>query len=345
MDDNDLDYEINRESLPNEISSEETKSCGSTSFIWIILLIILLLLLIAVCIWFGVYYYHNKNKCEGCTGVTGCDSNPNRMNVTGVRLNITSDTSVSASWNATSRNTDNFILYASLDPPIQNQNGEVTNFTAKGTSVTNGATTATITGLQHRLKYYITLVGTNTLTSNYFTYTQIIYMQSGNIPAGTTGNAPFTPPFTNTFSINDIIQTGKIQVLPNSGVTGTYQVEYTQFPLNEYSIFILNSKGQIQLDNPNLDSPGGLCLVSSGATGTLIAQECTTASTTNSYWTYSPTNYPNQWCLTSSVSINGATGNAPTCMAVNGISAQGVASINVTNNSTPGDAWSISYQS
>ena len=150
----------------------------------------------------------------------------------------------------------------------------------------------------------------------------------------------------NTFSIADIIQIGKIQVIESTGTNGVYQVQYSQTPVDAYSLYYLNNKGQIQLANTNVETTSGtLCLYNSN--GTLNAQDCTntTSNLSNGTWTYSPTGYANQWCLSSSLSTSGSSGPAPTCMVLGKISSQGVATVTVNNNTTAGDAWSVNFQS
>lgn len=332
-------YELN--TLPGETTSEGC-SCGSSNGVWIVIVIILFLALVALAIW-SIWYYYNKRNCTNNNN-SSCDSDTNKMSVTGVKLNIASNTSVTATWNQTNRATDNFVLYASLDPPILNNSGTVTNAVTQSSVVSNGSTTATVSGLQARLKYYITLIGTNTLTTNYFLYTQIVYMLTDtDITEYVTGS---TGTVFNTFSIADIIQIGKIQVVESTGTNGVYQVQYSQTPVDAYSLYFLNNQGQLQLANANVETTSGtLCLYNNN--GTLNAQDCTntTSNLSNGTWTYSPIGYANQWCLSSSISTTGASGAAPTCMVLGKISSQGVATVSVNNNTTAGDAWSVNFQS
>jgi hypothetical protein len=345
--------ELRTDTIPessSETSTTEVNSDCSGGLVWAILFIIAALAIVGLVFWIiWLYYNRTCDKLNCCNGSNGnCNNSNNKLSVTGVNIQVTSDTQVTASWTGVTGNTGTvFTLYATLNPPNIDNNGNVSNSNIHNTATSN-QTSVSLSGLQARLKYYITLVATNPSSINYFVYTQIVYMQSSNISQFVTNTSGTN--VVNTFGIDDILQVGKIQVVDSSGVNGVYTVQFNQNPVNANSLWFVNSRNQIQSSNNSLDTPNGLCLYNNN--GTLNGQDCLTppnidASTAsqNSTWTYNPTGFTNQWCLTNTVSPAGAPNtNKPVCMVLGPISSQGIATVSVNNNATAGDAWAIAYQ-
>lgn len=347
----DDELDLYRPEFSSTTSSEEVKN-SSGSLIWLILFIIAVLAIIGLVIW--IIWLYNHRNCKNlncCTGDDNCNcSNCNLLSLQNVSINVVSDTSVSASWAGSTGNTGGigptgtiFTLYATLNPPIINTSGQVTNTNTSAKTDSNN-NTVTLTGLQPRLKYYISLVATNS-NSILFFYTQIVYMQSSVIPTSVAG---ITGP--NTFAIDDILQIGKLQVIASQGTNGTYPIEFNQNPVNADSLWYINNRGQIQSANTGLDTTTGLCLFNSN--GKLVGSECVPTTTTeiidansNSLWTYNPPGFTNQWCLTNTVATAGTTQTGkPLCMVLSTINDKGIATVSVNDTATAGDAWAIAYQ-
>ena len=297
-----------------ELGEPEVSSGCGTPWIWIILFIAALLAIAGLIVWI-VYAYQRDTKDRVIT-------------LKNANVEVASNTSIVATWDATGKDSDKITLWATLDPPQFKDDGSLANTNAKSNSVTNGATTVTLSGLDAGLKYYSTLIVTNPNVSNYQVYTQLVYMDSATPmvvsteAGGTTRSA--------TFAIEDILQVGKVQLTG----TNNNQVQFNQRPSEGRTLWYVNAQGQIESNEES-----GTCLVNNN--GVLAAGECTTTSAdalNNSKWTYNPGKFANRWCLTSTTSDAN-----PTCMILNPISS-GTATIKVANTSNVGDAWVNAFE-
>ena len=312
----------------------EQQSSGGSSWIWIILLIVALIAIAGLVVWVVLLYRTRNSKGK-------------LVQFTGAKIFVSGAKTITATWPTPSDKNDSYTLYASVNPPIYNEKGEVTNPVNNGSSTaSSGATTTQVAGLQNRLKYYATLVVTNSKTSNFQVYNQLVFMESQN-PPGATGSENLT-----TFTIQDILQVGKLQVpgASTGGVTGdVHPVEFSQNPVEADSLFYMNSNSQIKIDETT--GLTDFCLWNIG--GELKAQSCgATGAATNSYWTYNPSvtgsggatgtvgpSYTNQWCLANT--LNDAT---PKCMILGPITQAntgtfGTATVKVNDTSKVGDEW------
>ena len=324
----------------DDVSFERTEqSSGGSSWIWIILLIVALIAIAGLVVWVVLLYRTRDSKGK-------------IVQFTGAKIFVTGPKTITATWPTPSDKNDSYTLYASLDPPIYNDKGAVTNAVTNGSSTaSSGATTTQVAGLQNRLKYYATLVVTNSKTNNYQVYNQLVFMETAAPPGpvGATGSEVLT-----TFTIQDILQVGKLQVpgASTGGVTGDVQsVEFSQNPVEADSLFYMNGNSQIQIDETT--GLTDFCLWN--IDGELKAQSCgATGAATNSKWTYNPSvtgtgatgatgtvepSYTNQWCLTSTLN-----NPKPTCMILQPITQAnigtfGTATVKVADTSKVGDEW------
>lgn len=292
-----------------EVDSNE---CG-TPWIWIILFIAALLAIAGLIIWI-VYAYHRDTKDRV-------------IDLKDANIEVASDTSLTGTWSPTGKDTDKVTLWATLHPPEFNNDGTLANSNAKKSSTVSGATTVTLTGLDTGLKYYGTIIVTNSNTSNYQVYTQLVYMDSKTPIVATTGDTTKS----SNFAIEDILQVGKVQL------TGTdnNQVQFNQKPSEADTLWYVDGSGRIVSNADNTK-----CLFNSN--GLLVASDCDTTSgdaLNNSKWTYNPGKYANRWCLTNTTSNEN-----PTCMVLNPISS-GTATIKVSDTSSVGDAWVNAFES
>ena len=274
-----------------------------SSVIWVILFVIALIVIIGLVIWLVWSYRQHDKNCE----------NANVIEFKDPVIDIASNTSLKATWTSPDNTTDEVTLYATLQPPVFNKDGTLSNPKAQSQKASPKTKSLTLTGLTSGIKYYATLVASN--ASNYQVFTQIVNMSHEPTAASDT-----------LFAIEDIIQVGKIQLTPNTTLPNT-QIEFNRFPTAENSLWNYNSAGQIESD-----SAAGVCIFNDG--GILKADECSTTAIgiKNSKWTYSPPNYANQWCLTNTLK-----NDKPTCMILNPIS---TGSNNIsTGETSAGDAW------
>ena len=311
----------------------EQSSGGGSSWIWIILLIIALIAIAGLVVWVVLLYRTRDSKGK-------------IVQFTGAQISVDqTGTSVTATWPTPTDKNDSYTLYMSSDPPDYNEKGAVTNIVKGGSSTAgSGATSTQVSGLQKYLKYYATLVVTNSKTSNFQVYNQLVYMD-GTTPtlAGATGQFE-------TFTIQDILQVGKLEIqnASDGGQTGpVFDVQFSQRPREADSLWFMNSKSQIQIEE-NRSSLSNICLWD--IDGKLVAQDCgATGSAANSVWTYNPPDagtgvtgatgavepsYTNQWCLNSTLK-----GAKPKCMILGNISNAGTATVTVSTESKVGDEW------
>lgn len=308
-----------------------TECPSETPWLWIVLFILALAAVIGLAVWVA-YLYHNRTTSKGKT-----------IKFTNPKIQILSDTSIKGSWDDTGDKNDVIILYASTEPLEFTSEGKPSNndSVVKSQQATSGALTVSVDGLQSRLKYYATLVATNTSISNYQVYTQLVYMSS-TTPAKATLDANNNPT-NNTFSIQDILQVGKIEAAEiTSGSTGPYSVVFNQAPTDPRTLWYVNNNGQLQLDETGTGIPN-VCLFKNSS-NVLEARDCGTASnidTANSVWVYNPKSaFANRWCLQSTTS------NAtPTCMVLGSISSStGKATVTLSDSSKPGDGWVNAFE-
>jgi cytoskeletal protein RodZ len=303
-------------------------SSGGSSLVWIILLIIAFLAIAGLIVWV-VLLYHRRNDNNNNNN----PNSPNRrlLNITNPNIQVNSDNnSITGTWTSTSNSTDTVALYATTQPPIFASGtgatgGIITNADGRVTSQSVSNTTITLSGLQPATKYYATLVVTNPgLTNNYFSYTQLVFMNT-------------TIPSTTNFAIEHILQVGKLQVINDT-------VQFSQSPTDVDALWRYTN-GQLVNTNTSLclfaDTANNL-----GVTGCTI----TTDSNINSKWTYNPGALANRWCLTSTTNSTsiapGATGAR--CMVLgnintpSGAGASGI--VTVSNTSQAGDAWVNAFE-
>ena len=318
------DYEESNYRVVTQITPSSGESEGGTSWLWIVLFLFALAAIIGLGIWIA-YLYHDRTKDKGKT-----------INFNNPSIEIISDSSIKGSWDATNDPNDVIILYATTQPPEFDNSGNLTNPAnqVKKQQASANATDVTLSGLQNRIKYYATLVATNGGTSNYQSYTQLVYVEADTPTQVTVNNSANL--VNNTFSIQDILQVGKIETSDiTAGASGPYQVQFNQAPSDPRSLWYINNDGQIQLDDTATGFEN-ICLVKSG--DSLKADTCGTTGTkdlANSVWIY--TN--NKWCLQSTTS-----GDSPACMVLNNISSNGRATVSVLTNSKPGDAWVNAFE-
>ena len=292
---------------------EMIPSCG-TPWLWIILFITALLVIAGLIVWI-VYAYHRDTKDR-------------IIEFKGANIEISSETSLTGTWPTTGKDTDKVTLWATLHPPKFNNDGTLANTNGKSSTTVSGATTVTLSGLQPGIKYYSTIIVTNSNTSNYQVYTQLVYMDSKTPIIVTTGTDTTTK--SSNFAIEDILQVGKVQLTGDDKT----QIQFNQKPLEENTLWFMNSGGQIESNAEN-----SKCLFNSN--GVLVADDCgktTTDAKINSHWSYNPGKYANRWCLTSTTSNTN-----PTCMILNPISS-GTATIKVADTSSVGDAWVNAFE-
>ena len=306
------------------------QQCSDLSWLWIILLIIALLAIVALVIWV-IWLYHTRDN-----------NTKEKLELTNARISVSTGTSITGTWEKTSNSDDIVTLYATLDPPIYDTEGKVTNSVKSATAGT-GSTSVQVSGLQSFLKYYATLVVTNKKTTSFHTYNQLVYMDAIT-PLGATGATGAIGP---TFSIQDILQVGKLELKSEIGSSGQYDVNFSKNPSEENSLWYMTPDSKIKLDETKsgLDD---LCLFNSG--GKLIAQSCgATGASSEAIWVYNPSvkgstgvSYANQWCLN-----NTTQNDTPTCMVLGTISAgiDGQALVTLSDKTTAGNAWVNAYES
>lgn len=313
-----------------EPEEEMTKSCGGGSeWIWIILLLIAILAIIGLVIWL-IFSYRRDTKGK-------------ILQLNNPKINITSNTQITGSWTSTGNASDKITLYATLNPPEYNNDGTLANPSPLKNNASGVAESVSVPGLQQGLKYYATLILTNSNTTNFQVYTQIVFMQDKDVPTvvPTSGQIGSTP---NIFAIDDILQVGKIEFVEpdNSGI---YSVRFNQIPNDTNSLWTYTAAGTNSIGGQIKSTREGedICLFNSN--GNLVAQSCTGITgaagnvSADSQWTYNPTGNANKWCLTSTV-----TNANPTCMILGTINTKGTAPITVANTSTVGDAWALAFQ-
>ena len=353
MDEDPEGYAITTSHLPD--TSAVTPDCPpSTSWIWIILLIIALLAIIGLVIW-NIYLHNRENKnCSGCTGA-GVPISFDNANIT-----VDSSTQISGTWTTTDSG-DIVTLFATLSPPKFTASGGLsnasaaTNFKVAGstvlgptgvtgitgpTGINPAVNSVTLSGLTPGLKYYATLIARNANTNNYKSYTQIVYMQDGNIPtniAGATGTTVL-----NTFEIQDILQVGAVQIREDTGdANGIFNVEFNQRPTQARDLFYFNASSQLQTNTSGLEN---ICLFNNG--GNVVAAPCSgmtgaTAGSTpaNSYWSYNPQSLSaNKLCLKNTI----GTAN-PLCLKLTGLG-QGVGTLSVGASEPGADGWAPVFE-
>jgi len=302
-----MDDESNLYQTTTSVEPEKT-SCGGGEWIWAILFFIALLIIAGLIIWLVLSYRRNTKGTL--------------LQLTNPLIEVTSNTQITGSWKSTGNASDKVTLFATLEPPIYNDAGNVTNPNALSSTASGEAASVTINGLQQNLKYYATLILRNDNTNNYQVYNQTIFTQISTLPAGTLLNNSLP------FTINDMLQIGNIEYITG---TAPFSTQFNQLPI-ENNLWYYNANGQIQSNNENV------CLFN--LNGKLIAQDCSASPTDNSdsKWTYNPSKNPNKWCLSSTI-----TNANPTCMVLGNIT-KGKAPITVTNTSTVGDSWALNFQ-
>lgn len=322
-----------------EETHEEVCSCSGWS-IGFFLLLLLFLVAVGLAIWWGIFYFRNRSNVDN---KNGC------INFKNPRILVQTNNSVQGTWDSTGNVNDVIILYASLNPPIFDSTGAViTPGVIASNSVTGNETSVTLSGLQEGLKYYLVLVASNKNTCpNYQSYTQIIYMSAGTPPSGVLSG---TSAVTNTFSIEHILQVGKIQLTSSDAFSegGTGTVEFNQAPTQNRSLWFYNTQGQLEVDPETTATLGNVCLYNDN--GTLAAGGCTGTGAiplSQNQWTYFPFNtgatgsYSNHWCLSSTVGPN----STPSCMKLNNInSSTNSTTVSVTTDVTAGDAWVNAFE-
>lgn len=311
--------------------TEHYRCPTSSSAVWIILLAIAFLAIIGLVIWV-VYLYHRKNRNEN-DKTTVLLLEPSF---------IVTDNTVSAYWTNTKETDGNkYYLYVTRNPPFYGATGAVLNQTAQqNTQVSSdGASTISVPGLTRGIKYYATLVATNSKTSNYKVYTQIVYLEENN-PPGPLNNV------NSNFAIEHILQGGAIQIgstgTTTSGET-TYNIEYNTDPSCQRQVFFINAAGQIQ--SSDTSTYPNLCL--HNVNGILGARECNMAGgNADSSWVYNKEGLTNKWCLLNSINVNGVTGiTGAACMSLGALNTTShSAQISVITKSQPGDAWANYYR-
>ena len=351
MDEDPEGYAITTSHLPD--STVVTPDCPpSTSWIWIILFVLFLLLAIGLVIWI-IFLLRREKNCSGCTG-PGVPIGFNNS-----AINVDSDTQITGTWTTTDAG-DIVTLFATLHPPKFNNLGGLdnptasTNFKVAGSTVLGptGATgitgptginpavnSVTLSGLTPGVKYYATLIARNGNTNNYKSYTQIVYMQDGNIPTNIAGATGSTVP--NTFEIQDILQVGAIQIredIPDAN--GIFNVEFNQRPTQARDLFFFNTSGQLQTSTVGLEN---ICLFNSS--GNLVAAPCAGvtgailgSTPANSSWQYNPQGQANKLCLKNTVNTS-----SPMCLKLTGIG-QGTGTLSISSDLTPGDAWAPVFE-
>jgi len=318
-------YRTTTSYLP-DAERESCPSCG-TPWIWIILFIAALLAIIGMVVWV-IWLYHKNSTSKGQT-IELIDPN----------IQVDSDTQITGTF--TTKNANDIVtLYATLHPPKFNASGGLDNASAAKNQVGKGSDkSVSLSGLSQGVKYYATLIVTNTKSSNYKSYTQIVYMQGSTITptiAGSTGTNG-----ANTFEIQDILQVGAIQV--NDPINnGIYPVIFNQRPSTARSLFVLNSSSQLQLENNTLTD---VCLFNSA--GNLVAADCklngvTGLTANDGQWVYNPTPYANRICLKSTIPTSSSS-TAPTCIKLSGVG-NGTGTLTVANDSGNGDAFALAFE-
>lgn len=306
------------------IETEPTK--GSSG--WLIGLVIFLLLVIAGLIVWGVW-------------ATLHDSKDREIAFTGANVEVSTDTQITGTWPQTGTNSDVVTIYATLDPPIFSTRGAVTNAGVLSNQASNGDVKVSLSKLQKGLKYYATLVATNSNTANFQVYTQIVYMEADSPKARGTNNA--TDP--DQFEMQHILQVGKIIRDDNNNVQFSQLLEEET---DESRVRWTMSGGKITDGNENCLYVPGLNVATTGTANVstnnnLMMGPCAGISSTtgttpleNSDWTYNPSSFANRWCLTNTIS---ATTPNPYCIKLPTINAGKTSSVVVVDNSTAGDAW------
>ena len=311
------DYEPNAYkavAIPEGSSSESGSNGGGSSFFWIILFVVSLLVIVALIVLL-VYAWRRKTKDRV-------------IDFKNANIKVTSDTSLTGNWPPTGKATDVVTLWATLQPPAFAENGSLTNSNPLKAIAASGLSSVTLSGLQTGLKYYATLVVTNSDTSNYQVYTQLVYMNSSTPAISTLPNsADATSSIPNLFAIEDILQVGKIQLETDNSI------KFNQTPSEASSLWNMNSDGQIVSNGSST-----MCLYNNN--GTLAAEECATlhsSNLNNSKWVYNQGAFANQWCLANTVA------GTPTCMILDPISS-GSATVSVAANPKVGDAWVNAFE-
>lgn len=347
MDEDPEGYAITTSHLPDTTTSVDCPECSSP-WVWIILFVVFLLLAIGLGIWI-IYLIRRDNKnCSGCTGpgVPIAFENP--------AISVDSDTQITGTWTTTDPG-DIVTLFATLNPPKFNSSGGLdnataaTNFKVAGstvfgttgntgntgpTGINAGVNSVTLSGLTPGVKYYATLIARNSNTNNYKSYTQIVYMQDGNIPmnvAGSTGASVL-----NTFEIQNVLQVGAIQIRQDTAdANGIFNVEFNQRPTQSRDLFYFNGSSQLQSSTSGLEN---VCLFNSS--GNLVAAPCAGmtgavpgSNANNSYWQYNPPGQANKLCLKNYVNTS-----TPLCLKLTGIG-QGTGTLSLSSDLSPGDAW------
>lgn len=299
-------------STTNDIPSSDCH-CSAPWF-WIILFVVALLVIIGLVV-AVIYGFRRVTKGQD-------------IEFKGAVIKTASDTAITATWPASKHKNDKVTLWASLDPPIINNVAEVTNQKANNVA-TAGATSVTLDGLQPGLKYYATVTVSNSETFNYKNYTQLVFLDSSTPKSSVTNNASPPENVNNYFALDHILQVGRIQLDPTNNT-----VRFNQTPREVGSLWYVNSNSQI------ISEAGEMCLINDSGTlsAKLLAETTTAVDVGNSKWAYGQGTSANQWCLSNTV------GNAnPTCMSLTGIT-NGTATIAVTSQTTPGDAWVNAYE-
>jgi hypothetical protein len=351
MDEDPEGYAITTSHLPDTTDVAATCSPCSSPWIWIILFVLFLLLSIGFLIW-ALYLLRRDKNCNGCTGPGTPISFDN------AKITVDSSSQISGSWTTTDPG-DVVKLFATLHPPIftadggLSNNSAATNFNTAGsavgatgitgnTGVTGTANSVSLGNLTPGLKYYATLIARNPKTNNYKSYTQIVYMEDGNITTFTNGP---TGTIFNTFELQDILQVGAVQVASDTvDSNGVYTVEFNQRPRQARDLFYFNNKSQLQLVN-SVNGPTDICLFNNG--GNLVAFGCTGtipgaaagSNSHDSYWTYNPrVQTENKLCLKNTVDTA-----TPICLILTGVG-QGTGTLSLGTSLPGSDGWVTAFE-
>lgn len=301
--------------LSEEQYHTESSGGGSSSWIWIILLLFMFLIIIGLIVWLVFAYRRNPKDPE--------------INFVNPSIEVSSPTSVTGRWTTTDKS-DVVTIYATQEPPRIKSDGTVSNQRFTKAVAGSGADSVILGNLITKAKYYITLIATNSDTVNYQSYTQVVYMQNLTPKAPP---ADPSPPVTNVFTIQDILQVGELEIVPSTSGGSVAAGNAVQLVQNVTDVnntrWFVNSNNQIQSLNNDL------CLYNNN--GTLTAGTCSDLNTGTqlalSQWTYNPPSsqnegYANRWCLTQSTGST-TTSSTPSCMILGTLNSNGKTAITV----------------
>ena len=348
MDEYGDDLAITESHLPEQRTSLECPNTDCPApWLWIILVIVLILVLLGFVAWI-IYLYHRNSENKG-----------GNIELLNPLIRVDSDSQISATFVTNCNNT--VTLFATLHPPqftnagsLSNANAAAHTQTSGSLACTSGATGAsgsiTLSGLQPGVKYYATLIATNSSkSSNYKSYTQVVFLESGTFTPTFDAALGVTGPL---FEIQDILQVGAVQI-NNENADQTFGTIFNQRPIVPRSLFFFNGISQLQATTETAFGSETICLFN--VNGSLVGANCASGPTgsnmatsgtvnANSQWIYNPSGFSaNKLCLKNSVSTTaGATG--PVCLKLTGIG-NGNGALSVTSDTDAGDAWVLAFES